>query len=97
MPTPVKHRLAASLVLVIVLAVVLFTAVLALAATQQESIAEHADVLMKVMAGLLSLNAMFLTGFVAWLIGNQKELFTRIGHVETRVETLKAVCEERHE
>lgn len=97
MPKSARLRLVATIATTILTALALSPLAYALAAANQESMAEHSDVLMKVIAGLLSVNALFLTGFVAWLMGNQKELFARMGNAETKIETIRAVCEERRD
>lgn len=97
MPKSARLRLVATIATTILMALALAPLAYALATANQESMAEHSDVLMKAIAGLLSVNALFLTGFVAWLMGNQKELFTRMGAAETKLETIRAICEERHE
>lgn len=89
-----KRRLIPSFVLVTICTVTIVPVVLAADITSMD---EHADVLIKLVAALLGLVVTFLTGFTVWLISNQKELFIRVGSVETKIETLRAVCEERHD
>lgn len=97
MPNHVKNRLASVIALVAIAAINLFVVSAAIAETNAGSIAEHSDVLMKIIGGLLSVNVVVLTGFVGWLVGNQKELFQRVGAVETAVIVRKELCDERHD
>lgn len=51
--------------------------------------AEYKDVMTKLIAALLTIDATVLTGFFVWLITNQKELFSRVGGLESRVGILE--------
>ena len=67
------------------------------AGSMPESAAPHADIMWQALIGLLCvINTVFVM-IGTWMISNIRELLLRIGKTEANVQTMQAVCDERHD
>jgi hypothetical protein len=57
---------------------------------------ESSDIYWKIICALMSALSSICIGIQVWIIGNQKELFTRVAKTEADDQTRKALCDERH-
>lgn len=96
MPNHVNRRLVPIFALVVIAAIHLFYATMVVAESSTNSIAEHSDVLLQTIVGLLALLTTLSLALIGWLVMNQKEIFIRLGHAETKIEVRKELCDDRH-
>lgn len=94
-----KSRKCAGMIkfLVMALAFVMVIAARLLYAGEAPTMGEHPDFLWQIIVGLFALLNTILTAILIWIISNQKELFQRVGHLETGLATVEVLCDERHQ